>query len=392
MRRQIVLTTLAAITLGACAEGAPVAEVPPEPVGGRLVIVGGALDADNAEVYRAIVEAREGDGPICVLPTASGVPQRSMESAVATIGGYAGDGTTVGLFLAEENAERAYDETFAAELEACSAYFFTGGSQSRVVDAFLPSGDTTPAFRALHRRWEEGAVVAGSSAGAAMMSGVMIASGQSAGALAHGIASAEDGEGVSIRRGLAFFERAILDQHFLARGRIGRLLVAALATDSLPVGLGIDENTALVVDGDRAHVVGASGVVVVDARGAVPEQGRYGTGLRVSLAGAGDRIDLGTLEVVRGEGKTPLTADDRSFEAPADPFERWVFLHLLSDLAASSGQEATFAVPGATLTVREGESFTAARAPGEGVQGEPAGLSAGPFIVDLVGTGSSATH
>ncbi len=374
--------------LAACSEGTPTPGTGhPEPDAtsdaGRLVIVGGALDGDNDEVYRAIVEGRKGDGPLCVLPTASGVPESSMASAVATLGRYVGDTASVGIFLTEGNAEAASDPETVERIEGCSGYFFTGGDQSRVVDTFLPAGDTTPAFRALVRRWEEGAVVSGSSAGAAMMSGVMIASGSSDGAVHHGVVAREEDGGVWIRRGLGFFERAILDQHFLARGRIGRLLVATLSTDSLPVGIGIDENTALVVDGDVARVVGASGVVVVDARSARAEGDRWGSGVRLTLAGSGDRVDLRTFEVTQAPGRAPLGIDEAAPELPADPFARWAFLHLLSDLASTSSPEADFDLGGASLTVRKGAGFTAFRAPGMGVEGEPAGLSAGPFIVDL---------
>jgi len=357
---------------------------------GRLVIVGGALDADNADVYRAIVDGRNGVGPLCVLPTASGVPESSMASAVATLRRYVADTAAVGIFLTEDNAGAAMDPDVVRRIEACSGYFFTGGDQSRVVDTFLPAGDTTPALRTLVRRWREGAVVSGSSAGAAMMSGVMIASGSSDGALQHGVVSREEDDGVWIRRGLGFFDRAILDQHFLARGRVGRLIVAALHTDSLPVGLGIDENTALVVEGDRARVVGASGVVLVDARNARVEGGRWASGVRLTLAGSGDELDLRTFEVTRASGKAPLGISEATPSVPADPFARWAFLHLLSRLAANGASEAAFDVDGASLVVRAGDGFSAARAPGEGVQGEPAGLSAGPFVVDLrpaVGSG-----
>jgi len=307
-----------------------------------------------------------------------------MASAVATLRRYVGDTGAVGIFLTGDSAGAAADPEVVRRIEACSGYFFTGGDQSRVVDTFLPAGDTTPAFRALLERWRTGAVVSGSSAGAAMMSGVMIASGSSAGAVRRGTVPREEDDGVWIRRGLGFFDRAILDQHFLARGRVGRLIVAVLATDSLPVGLGIDENTALVVDGDRARVVGASGVVLVDARDARVEGGRWGRGVRLTLAGSGDEVDLRTFQVTRGSGKAPLGIDGRTPDVPADPFERWAFLHLVSGLAASGTPEAAFDLDGGALTVHEGPGFSAARAPGQGVQGEPAGLSAGPFVVDLL--------
>jgi cyanophycinase len=385
------ISILACVGLAACVGGEapdpdPAAAASPAravaPVG-RLVIVGGGLDEGNADVYEAIVDGRDGDGPLCVLPTASGVPESSMASAVSALGRYAGVGAVTGVLLTMENAQRAADAALVAELERCAGYFFTGGDQSRVVDTFLPAGDTTPAFRTLHRRWTEGAVVSGSSAGAAMMSGVMIASGSSADALRYGVVPSE-GDGVWIRPGMGFFGRGILDQHFLARGRVGRLMVATLVTDSLPVGLGIDENTALVVDGDTALVVGASGVIVVDARDAVAEGQPLGSGIRLSLAGAGDRVDLRTFAVTRAAGKTPIPPGPAALDAPSDPFARWAFLHLLSGLARTTAEQATFALPGAVLVVREGAGFSAAHAAGESVEGEPAGLSAGPFVVDLL--------
>lgn len=349
------------------------------------MIVGGALDSANAEVYHAIVEARDGDGPLCVVPTASGEPAASMESAAATLAAYAGPGAVVGVGLSTEDPTRADSSAVVDSLAACSGYFFTGGAQSRVLDVFLPQGDTTEAFRTVWRRWQEGAVVSGSSAGAAMMSGVMIASGASPEAIAQGLAAQEDGEGVSITRGMGFFEQAILDQHFLSRGRIGRLLVAVLAVDSLPVGLGIDENTALVVDGTTARVAGASGVVVVDGRGAQRISSTRGSGIRVTLAGVGDAVDLATFDVRRAPDKVALPDSSAAFAAPEDPFARWAFLHLLRDLAASPEQSATFPMGVARLTIREADGFSAAMTAREGgVEGAPRGFSAGPFLVDLL--------
>ncbi|GMV04234.1 MAG: hypothetical protein AMXMBFR53_05150 [Gemmatimonadota bacterium] len=390
MPRSLVTLVAAAVLAGCAAEpGSPGQEPVDPPAGpGRLVIVGGALSPENAAVYQAIVEAREGEGPLCVIPTASGDPVASMESARQTLARYAGADAVQGVLLSTEDPGRANAPEVAAELEGCSGFYFTGGAQSRVVDVFLPPGDTTAAYRALWSRWQAGAVVAGSSAGAAMMSRVMIASGGSADAVEHGLAAQEDGEGVRITSGMGFFPAAILDQHFLARGRWGRLLVAALTTDSLPLGLGIDENTALVVDGASGRVVGASGVVVVDGRGAGRVGVGRGTGVRVSLAGAGDVVDLTSFQVRRAPGKVPLPEVDGPIHGPDDPFGRWAFLRLVADLAGSSGTGADFAVGGALLRLREADGFSAAMEALEGgVEGTPAGFSAGPWLVDLVPQG-----
>lgn len=359
---------------------------------GRLVIVGGALSGDNADVYDAIVAGRLGEGPLCILPTASADPAASLASAAEALSRYAGETAVVGIPLSLEDPGKANDPAIAAEIGRCSGFFFTGGVQSRILEVFLPAGDTTAAYRSLLRRWREGAVVAGTSAGAAMMSRVMIASGGSAGAIERGVTSAGapeggaegEGGGVTIQEGMGFYDTALLDQHFLARGRIGRLLVAVLATDSVPVGFGIDENTALVVDGDRGRVAGASGVVVVDGRLARRSSRTRGTGIRLTLAGTADAVDLRTLEVTRAAQKAPLPVTGGALDLPGDPFARWAFLGLLHGLAASSETEASFRLPGAVLSIREAPGFFAVmHSPGGGVQGTPAGFSAGPFLVDL---------
>ena len=354
---------------------------------GRLVIVGGALQRDNAAVYSAVVAGRAGDGPLCVIPTASSDPVEAIDGTVERLTEYGGSGSAKGVLLSTEHPERARDPAVASELVGCSGFYFTGGSQSRILDVFLPEGDTTEAYRALWQRWREGAVVAGSSAGAAMMSRVMISGGGSDDAVINGVADA-DVDGVRLRPGMGFFE-PILDQHFLARGRIGRLIVAVIHAEAPPIGLGIDENTALVVEGDSAVVVGASGVVVVDGRVARVLESNRASDLTLRLAGAGDVIDLRTFEVRRGGEKTALPVEEAGMELPEEPFARWAFLHLIHDLASSSAVEASFDLSGATLRFIEAPDFSAAVSEmSGGVEETPFGLSAGPFRVELLGPGS----
>ena len=381
--KKTLLFTIVLIAVG-CAVSDSVSRDGEARTTGRLVIAGGGLQADNSAVYQSIVDARAGDGPLCVVPTASSDPEASMERAVATLTGYSGVGSVKGILISTEDPSQAQDSSVVAEVRTCSGFFFTGGSQSRIVDVFLPGGDTTEAYRALWQRWQEGAVVSGSSAGAAMMSRVMIAGGSSADAVNHGV-RLPDGDGVRIREGMGFFELGMLDQHFLARGRIGRILVSALQENSPQIGFGIDENTALVVDGDSAWVVGASGVVVVDGRSVQRTGPSRGLGLRMSLVGAGDLLDLRTLSVQRERTKNPMPVTETSIELPEDPFARWAFLHLMVALASSSTREATFALSEANLRVFEDEGFSASMTgPTGGVEGTPAGFSAGPFKVDLL--------
>ena len=355
---------------------------------GRLVIVGGALQRDNVEIYRSVLEATEGEGPFCVIPTASGVPEESMASAVEAFTEH-GAQLVDGIFITTDNPEAASDPGIAERLRGCSGFWFVGGSQSRVVEVFLPEGRSTPAYDAVIDRYRAGAVVAGSSAGAAIMSPTMIAGGSSAGALAGGVlevAPDEDAEieGVLTELGMGFHNGPVFDQHFLARGRIGRLLVATLAGVGGGVGFGIDENTALVVDGRMGRVSGASGVVLVDARNALgSERGHGGAGVRVHLMGRDDQIDMNTLAVTAPREKQPVPAGAEPLVAPDDPFARWSFLHLLHAFAGSDMDRVTMDAHGYEITLERGSTFRALAYGEDGVEGTPAGLSVGPISLSL---------
>lgn len=386
------LSTLALIA-AVCGCGQPPQPEPAQATDpGRLVIIGGALQPDNAAVYSSVLAGRDGSQPLCVISTASSDPAAAIEGMVANLTEYGGSGAAKGILLSTESPERARDPGVATEISACSGFYFTGGSQSRVLDVFMPDGDTTAAYRALIDRWREGAVVAGSSAGAAMMSRAMIAGGSSDEAIAHGVTGDSEADGVWVRPGMGFFE-PILDQHFLARGRIGRLVVATMHPDTPPVGFGIDENTAMVVDGDSATVVGASGVVIVDGR-AVERSGPHrGSGVGVSLAGAGDVFDLTSFEVRRASGKIELPTTGAQPAQLDDVFERWAFFGLIQALSSTTADEARFDLSGAEFRIAEDEGFSATAADYTGgVEGSPAGLSAGPFRVDLIEVPADGTR
>lgn len=357
---------------------------------GRLVVIGGALQPDNAEVFAAVLSRRSGEGPLCVVPTASSDARSAMEGMVERIAAYGGSGSAVGVLISTDEPDRARDPRVAEELRRCSGFYFTGGSQSRVLNVFLPDGEETVAYEALMARWRDGAVVAGSSAGAAMMSGTMISGGSSAEAVAVGIAGSPDEDGVQLRPGMGFFPEGLVDQHFLARGRIGRLLVAALDPESPRIGFGIDENTALVVDGDAATVVGESGVVVIDARDAVMEEGHLGSNVMAHLAGAGDVVSLETLEVTRGGGKSQVEQRGAVPDVPVDIFDRWILLGELLRLSTHDETALSYDVDGVRLVLEKDEGFSAAlQAAAGGPGGTPAGLSMGPIRVSLTPLGEA---
>ena len=149
-------------------------------------------------------------------------------------------------------------------LREATGVFFTGGDQERITAVI--GGTATDSV--LQELVASGAVVlAGTSAGAAMMSGTMIVEGD-----ARGVTRAS----VRTGPGLEFLPGVLIDQHFAERGRVNRLL-SAVALYPHELGLGIDEDTAILTDGDHFEVLGSGAVTVVDAGAAtdirVPDAG-----------------------------------------------------------------------------------------------------------------------
>lgn len=390
-KSQSVPAILAALLLlfsSAC-DGGP-QENGVEPEAGRLVIIGGGLQRENTAVYQAVLDGRSGEGPLCVFPTASAEPQSSMESAISAFDAVGGEGTAQGIFLSVDNPEAASLPETVSRIEACSGFYFVGGRQSRIVQVFRPDEGDTPAYEALLERYAAGAVVSGSSAGAAIMTDPMIGGGSSAGALGSGVRGVEDEEGVILQKGMGFQESVFVDQHFLARGRWARLLVAVLATEAFDLGAGIDENTALVVDGDSAWVAGASGVLLLDTREVALDQGGHaGSGIVVHLLGSGDGLNLTSGEVGVREGKTGLTGTEEPYSASElDLFERWALLHLLSDFAVSSDTVFTHRQSGHLFEFRKGTGFQGRAWAEPGVEDTPFGLSVGPLRLRVTRDGS----
>lgn len=144
--------------------------------------------------------------------------------------------------LHTSSRETADRPEFSEPLIAATGVWFVGGDQNKVTGVYLG----TKTQERLYELLERGGVIGGTSAGAAIMSQVMIAGGRSEPRLGSG---------------LGFLSGAIVDQHFLKRRREGRLIKAVSARPGL-VGLGIDEGTAIVVQGTTLRVLGESEVRV----------------------------------------------------------------------------------------------------------------------------------
>ncbi len=151
-----------------------------------------------------------------------------------------------------ESREDCFESETLRVLDGATGIFITGGNQLRL--STILGG--TPVARSIRKLNAEGIHVAGTSAGAAIVSEHMIAGGRS------GASPRESG--VDLAPGLGLTNRVIIDQHFNQRQRMGRLL-AALSFNPFACGLGIDENTAAFIGPDgEMEVVGKGTVTVVD--------------------------------------------------------------------------------------------------------------------------------
>lgn len=283
---------------------------------GRLVIVGGALNERNAEIWGAFVHGlpHPATDRVAIIAAASGEPVASFESARAALAlhGVSPDRVVLVRAAIIDDPATSDDESLWADggddpgtvaiVQRAGGIWFTGGDQVRTARVlFDAAGLPTPLLIALRRRLAEGAVIGGSSAGAAIQSATMILRGDGLIALTQPVkspgpdAEMEDSR-LILGTGAGFFTDGIIDQHFDRQARLGRLSRAVTESPVDRFGYGIDENTALVVDmATRTAIVrGVGTVTMIDDAGALRAEGPNFavTGLRLSIAASGDRIDL----------------------------------------------------------------------------------------------------
>lgn len=297
----------------------------------RLAVIGGRLEDDNDAIY-AEMHCLSG-GRIVVFPTASGEPEAVGAETVAVFRAHGFDVALASVF-GEGAAQVAHDPAVAALVADYGSVFFTGGDQALITGALAPEGAESPVLTAIRAAHGVGGLVAGSSAGAAVMSDVMIEGGTSLEAATYGVVRDPDQPGMLLGRGLGFFSWGIVDQHFIKRGRFGRLVVA-LSESGISCGFGVDENTALFIDGERAHVIGEFGAFVLNMGAAQGNlQGGGIENIRFSYLDDGDSFDLASATVLPNAGKRPVGPRDIAYRAPARSLRNVFGAYTLYDLLA----------------------------------------------------------
>jgi len=262
---------------------------------GYAVPIGGALKADNEEVWQRIVQLAGGKGArFVVFGTASEDPEASAKQVVDLLqrrGAVAEALPVAPKFSWVDLTKVVRDPALIAKVKAAKGVFFTGGLQERIVDVLQPGGQSTPMLEAIWEVYRKGGVVAGTSAGAAIMSTIMFRDAPSV----INILKGRFADGKQVDRGLGFVgPNLFVDQHFLKRGRFGRM-IPLMMVKGYKIGLGVDENTAAVIRGDEIEVIGDRGCLIVDVTDATmdPSLGAFNIqGARLSYLEHGDRYHM----------------------------------------------------------------------------------------------------
>lgn len=222
-----------------------------EKLQGDLIIIGGAEDKKGEKSILKEVCSRidKENGEIVIATVASGVPE---ELGFQYKNIFQNLGVNHISILNVREREDAFDNYNIELIKKASVVFFTGGDQLRITS--LLGG--TRLYKAMKESYESGCTYVGTSAGASVMSDTMIVTGP----------DEESPKKCTLKMapGLGLIKGVIIDQHFAQRGRIGRLLVG-IAENPQSIGIGIDEDTAMVVDNKaQFKVIGSGAVYVID--------------------------------------------------------------------------------------------------------------------------------
>ncbi|MEJ6007110.1 cyanophycinase [Paucibacter sp. AS339] len=335
---------------------------------GYAVPIGGALKADNDEVWGRIVSLAGGKGArFVVFGTASEDPEASAKQAIEMLhrrGAVAEALPVAPKFGWVDLNKVVRDPALINKVKNARGVFFTGGSQERIVDVLMPGGHPTPMLEAIWDVYRKGGVVAGTSAGAAIMSTVMFRDAPSV----INIMKGKWVEGKQIDRGLGFVGPDLfVDQHFLKRGRFGRMIPLMMAK-GYKLGLGVDENSAAVIHGDEVEVIGGKGAMLVDLNDVKtdPTLGAFNlTQARLNYLDHGDRYNLKTRLTMpsavklRGEKLDPSSPDYKPYYT-----EPLFHLDMLGDTTISNSMNYLIDSP---LAEVRGLTFDVAPKPGDPV-------------------------
>jgi cyanophycinase len=221
---------------------------------GKLFIIGGG--DRPPELLRSLLAtaAMNKNDYVVVLPMSSAEPDTGYYYFKADLEPFCKNAIVNFNFTRDKVNHKSWLDS----LEKAKLIFITGGDQDRFMNAVW----NTPVFNAIHKAYANGATIAGTSAGAAVMSKYMITGNQLTDTVYHSTFRKIEHDNIEIKEGLALMTNAVIDQHFVARSRYNRLL-SAIARYPLLTCIGIDEATAIIVYQNKVKVSGQSQVIVM---------------------------------------------------------------------------------------------------------------------------------
>jgi cyanophycinase len=254
---------------------------------GKLLLIGGYEDKNTSEptLRQFISLAGSGEARIRIMTCASTKPEKAGDKYKKVFEDLGVQDVDV---VMTEDGRKSNDPKILKSLRDATGIFFIGGEPARITDAIAD----TPIHALLHEKFSDGCILAGSSAGALVMTDHVIEDGESE--------HHPTERSVEFGKGLGLLPNVLLDVHFAERGRTGQLL-AALAKHPEAIALGLDEDTALLVDNGNCEVLGSGNVYVFDASQkdfmdlSKPKSLCYSlANVRLSVLGEGCRFNLAT--------------------------------------------------------------------------------------------------
>lgn len=262
---------------------------------GNLVIIGGGDKTD--EIMQKIVDFAGGkDSKIVVIPNASSDPIESGEYNVDEF-------NKLGCYNVSYlycNREEANQDSNLKKIDGVTGIFFGGGDQSYLTRDLLG----TKLLDLIKKIFNNGGVISGTSAGAAVMSEVMITGNELINKDSSDFFITIEKGNVEVKEGFGFIKSAFIDQHFIKRKRLNRTISIVLEYPKL-LGIGIDESTCIIVNPDDTfEVLGENQVIVFDALNSsdikTDKNGNLGAeNIQMDILVNGDKFDLKTKSVIK---------------------------------------------------------------------------------------------
>lgn len=265
---------------------------------GVLIIVGGSEDKKDEMKILSEVASRTGSGKLLIVTAASNFAKDAWEAYERA---FKSLGVKKIAHLHIEQPDEARDLQRIALFDGVTTVFFTGGDQLKITTKIGGS----PLYDSIMEVLDQGGTIAGTSAGAAVMGQIMLV-GTQENPESHKVGN------WSMSTGLGFVRNIVIDQHFAQRGRIGRLL-AAVAMNPGVLGIGIDENTAIVVQEGKFRVLGENAVYVIDGHAVTHTNVSHASAkktmsihdVRLHVLGDGECFHLSSRKVIFDEEKGP---------------------------------------------------------------------------------------